>query len=144
MALRIFIDTNILLDYLLIRKPFEKSAREIVNLCQNEIVYGAISPGSIADMFFIMRKDVSEQDRRAMLLDLCGIFHVEGMDGYKTVSALQNDSFHDFEDCLQMECAVSFGANYIITRNVKDYAASVVPCMEPDTFCSFVTKEGLM
>ena len=137
MALKIFVDTNVLLDYLLIRKPFESAARKIVNLCQEEIVSGAISPGSIADMFYIMRKDVSEHDRREMLLALCDIFHIEGMDGYKIISALQNDSFHDFEDCLQMECALSFGADYIITRDLKHFTGSVVSCMEPDKFCDF-------
>ena len=52
----------------------------------------------------------------------------------KLLSELENENFSDFEDCLQMECAKAYGADYIITRNVSDYAKSYVKAIEPKEY----------
>lgn len=44
-------------------------------------------------------------ERREVLLNLCSIFNIEGIDKIKLIAGLQNEEFSDFEDCLQMECA---------------------------------------
>lgn len=43
------------------------------------------------------------------------------------------DAF-DFEDCLQMECAKSYGAEYIVTRNVLDYSVSDIKTILPSEY----------
>ena len=133
--MRILIDTNVLLDYILLREPFTQDAQKIVNYCRQEILNGAIAAQSIADMFYILRKDISIEERRKILLCLCDIFYVESVDKNKLVRALSNRDFSDFEDCLQMECALDFETDYIITRNVNDYVASKIPCLTPKDFC---------
>ncbi|GHV13206.1 hypothetical protein FACS189491_07770 [Spirochaetia bacterium] len=45
-----------------------------------------------------------------------------------------NDQFDDIEDCLQMECAVSAGAGYIVTRNTADFKGSPIPAILPEDF----------
>ena len=55
-------------------------------------------------------------------------------DAEKLTSALQNDDFTDFEDCLQAECAKDFEADYIVTRNIKDFCGSAVHVIEPLSF----------
>ena len=52
----------------------------------------------------------------------------------KILAGLYNEDFSDFEDCLQMECAKTFGADYIITRNVADYQNSEIPPVTPQEF----------
>jgi len=47
------------------------------------------------------------------------------------LSGLQNEKFSDFEDCLQMECAKSYGAKYIVTRNIEDFKYSEVKAILP-------------
>ena len=59
---------------------------------------------------FIMRKAFSVEERRNFLQSLCELFAVEGIDKAKILEALADDSFSDFEDCLQMECAIAFRA----------------------------------
>ena len=39
--------------------------------------------------------------------------------------------FSDFEDCLQSECAKSYGADYIVTRNISDYVLSDIKAILP-------------
>ena len=48
------------------------------------------------------------------------------------MNAIKMDNFKDFEDCLQDRCAEEVSANYIITRNIADFEASVVSAIEPD------------
>lgn len=77
---------------------------------------------------------MTKQERREALKDICQIVTVEGIDFFKILSALDNEDFHDFEDCLQEECAVAISADYIVTRNVKDFSLSRVPVISPDEF----------
>ncbi len=104
--MRILVDTNILLDAMIGREPFYQNADTILHLCASKKIEGYIAAHSIPNMFYILRKNYSEEDRRAILLGLCQILRVEGIDTEKICSALQNSAFSDFEDCLQAECAM--------------------------------------
>ena len=130
MANKILIDTNVLLDYLLEREPFFEDAKKVILLCTDGKTNGCIAAHSISNMFFILRKDNNAKERWEVLLNLCKIFDVEGIDKAKLISGLQNENFSDFEDCLQMECAKSYGADYIVTRNASDYATSEVKAID--------------
>ena len=134
MVSRILVDTNVLLDYLLTREPYYENAKKIVIACAEGKVNACIAAHSISNMFFILRKDYSIEERRAVLTNLCKIFDVEGIDKVKLLAGLQNGEFSDFEDCLQMECAKAYGAEYIVTRNVADYKASTVEAVTPEEY----------
>lgn len=131
---RILIDTNVLLDYLLTREPFYKDAEKIIHACVDGKVKGCIAAHSVTNMFFILRKDYDSKERREILSSLFYIFDVEGIDKTKLLSGLQNEDFADFEDCLQMECARSYGAEYIITRNIDDYKMSEIKAILPKDY----------
>lgn len=134
MVNRILIDTNILLDYLLTREPFYEVAKEVVRTCTEGDTKGCIAAHSITNMFFILRKDYDAEERREMLINLCTIFDVEGIDKNKLLVGLQNADFADFEDCLQTECAKAYGAEYIVTQNIADYNASEITAILPKDF----------
>lgn len=134
MVNRILIDTNVLLDYLLTREPFYQDAKNVISVCVDGRVKGCIAAHSISNMFFILRKDYDAKERREVLVNLCSIFDIEGIDRIKLVSGLQNEDFSDFEDCLQMECAKSYGAEYIVTRNIDDYKASEIKAILPKDY----------
>ena len=131
---KILIDTNVLLDYLLEREPFFEDAKKVISSCTEGNTKGCIAAHSISNMFFILRKDYTAKERREILLNLCTIFDVEGIDKAKLLSGLANEEFSDFEDCLQMECAKSYGAEYIVTRNVSDYSVSDIKAILPSEY----------
>ena len=89
-------------------------------------------------MFFILRNDYKPNIRRIMIKSLFDILYVSGIDEKALLNALDKDSFEDFEDCLQDECAKACGAEYIVTRNIKDYTNSTVPAITPDEFLKLV------
>ncbi len=134
MVSRILVDTNVLLDYLLTREPFYEEAKAVVLTCVEGETKACIAAHSISNMFFILRKDYEAKERRELLSDLCTIFDVEGIDKSKLLAGLKNEDFTDFEDCLQMECAKSYEAEYIVTRNVDDYKLSDVKAILPKDY----------
>ena len=142
MALRVLIDTNVLLDYLLDREPYGQWARTIVEACQKRKLIGCIAAHSVTNIFYILRRDFSIAERKAILKDICRLFDVEGIDREKLECALANESFSDFEDCLQVECAKVFHADYIVTRNTKDFFDSTIACIEPEPMCEMIDKMG--
>ena len=132
--MKILIDTNILIDFYAARPDYYDSAMKIMDACTEMKIDGCIAAHSITNAFYILRKNLSAQVRRDTLKDLCTIITVIGIDSDKLISALDNDAFSDVEDCLQMECAKEFSADYIVTRNVKDYEHSSVPAISPEDF----------
>jgi len=130
--MRVLIDTNILIDYLAKRVPFDEDARQIILLCKNRTLTACIAAHSVMNAFYIMRKDFTLDERRTILTDLCELMTVVGIDKEKIVASLGNEAFTDIEDCLQSECAKSFSAEYIITRNIKDFKNSSIPAITPD------------
>lgn len=139
--MRVLVDTNVVLDYLLEREPYTESARTIVLGCKQKKLTGCIAAHTVSNMFFILRKAYSVEERRTILRDICRLFEVEGIDRSKILQALDNMDFKDFEDCLQMQCARSFQADYIISRNLGDFANSEIPCISPDEFCAKYISE---
>lgn len=130
---KILIDTNVLLDYLLEREPFFEDAKKVILSCTEENTKGCIAAHSISNIF-LLRKDYTAKERREILSNLCTIFDVEGIDKAKLLSGLANEEFSDFEDCLQIECAKSYGADYIVTRNVSDYSISDIKAILPSEY----------
>lgn len=129
--MRILIDTNIIIDYLMFREPFYRSAETIFNNCEKGKMTGYIAAHSISNLFFILRKNFAADERREILKSICNLFTVVSIDEKKIKSALNNKEFSDFEDCLQMECAKEVSADFIVTRNVDDFRTSEIRAIMP-------------
>lgn len=130
----ILIDTNVALDFLTMRQPYYDDARNIIRLCAGEQVKGYIAFHSLPNIFYILRKSYSEEDRRRMLKKLCSVLQVTGASHEKICDAIERDEFADFEDCLQDECAKEVLADFIVTRNVDDFKYSQVKSITPQKF----------
>ena len=81
--MRVLVDTNILLDDLLGREPYFDNADKIIKLCADKKIQGYMAAHSIPNIFYILRRDMSEENRREVLLSFCSILKVEGIDSAK-------------------------------------------------------------
>ncbi len=133
----VLIDTNILLNYITNRedKYLNESVR-IVELCALGKLNGYIAFHTLSTLWHVLRKK-SSKDRRDNLRDICTIFSVASASQTEIINAIEDDSFADFEDCLQDKCAKEVGADYIITVNKKDFANSEIEAIDP---CEFLNK----
>ena len=134
----ILVDTNILMDVIANREPYAEYGKKILEKCAKREVTGIMAAHSIPNLFYILRKDFSQEERRTLLKNLCSIFRISDLNTKKILAALDNDKFLDFEDCLQEECAVEEMAEYIVTRNPDDFIKSRVKVIQPDEFLNLL------
>ena len=138
--MRVLIDTNVVLDYIAKREPYAAHAYKIVKMCSGREINGCIAAHTVLNLFYILRKDLSVDERRITIKKLCRVFDVIGVDIVKIMSALDNDSFDDFEDCMQFECALDFGSDYVITRNISDFTGGNIKAITPSDFLAIVNR----
>ena len=73
---------------------------------------------------------------------MCNCIDVISVGHKQIIDAIRNVDFKDFEDCLQDECAVAVGADYIVTCNIKDYEHSKVKAVTPDEMIRIIEEKG--
>ncbi|MDR3276225.1 MAG: PIN domain-containing protein, partial [Treponema sp.] len=128
------IDSDTLIDVLTLREPFADTAKKVFQACLDKKVAGYIAAHSITNIFYILRKNYSLEERKQMLLDLFDIVDVVGVVKSLLIKALVYEDFDDIEDRLQVECAQAVNADYIITRNIGDFTTSPIPAILPKDF----------
>lgn len=132
--MKVLIDTNIILDWLLHREPFHSNAKYIVEKCIFGNVDGYLTAHMMTDLFYILRKKLNANKRKKLLIFLCDTMEIISEDQVTIRNALYNEQWMDLEDGLQMECADKMKMDYIITRNTRDFTMSKVTAIEPERF----------
>ena len=133
--MKILIDTNIILDLIQSRDPFSENASKIINSCVKKENEGYISAHSLSDIFFILRKDKTVEERKALILNLCSFFIVIPEDKNFYTAVCQNNDWNDLEDGLQMKCADFENLDYIVTRDAgKGFNNSPVKVISAENF----------
>lgn len=128
----LLIDTNIMIDAITNRNPDSRHSTEVINLCSSGMLTGCVAPHSFSNMYYILRKDYSDEERRIIIRKYCAILKVVDINDSVMTHALDNNDITDFEDAIQYACADSVHADYIVTRNVKDYGNSVIKAVTPE------------
>lgn len=128
--MKVLIDTNIILDVLCNRTEFVENSAKIFKLCEVKKIDGYISALSIPNIVYIMRKELDPEKIKDILSTLSLIFTIADLkaDDIKK-AALMN--FKDYEDALQSACAARMKMNFIVTRNIKDFANSKITAITP-------------
>ena len=126
----ILIDSNVILDYLLVRQPEYSSCVRLLASCQNKDVKGYLAFHTLPSIWYILRK-YAVPNRREVLSTLTNFLEVISAPHEKVVEAIKQENFSDFEDCLQEKCASGINADYIVTNNTKDFRLSQIPAITP-------------
>ena len=117
-------------DELCNRKDFVEESEKVFKLCEVKKITGYISALSITNIVYIMRKELDMEKIGQILERLSLIFEIVDLraDDLKRAGKLD---FKDYEDAVQSAQATRIKANYIITRNIKDFALSKVTAIKP-------------
>ena len=128
--MKVLIDTNIILDVLCKRPDFYKDSAKVFKLCEVKRISGVISALSIPNIMYILRKELDSEKTKEILDNLSLIFSIADLkaDDLKKAADME---FKDFEDAVQSACAARIKANYIITRNIRDFTMSKVAAIKP-------------
>ena len=133
MKKRIFVDTNILLDVLLEREGYYYDALKIWANAENGNVEACIAAISLNNIHYVMRKLKSETTAMIAVKILLRIFKVVPVNA--DILGLAVD-FHDkdFEDDIQLQCALKAKCSQLFTRNPNHYDHSAIAVVPPSSF----------
>ena len=136
----LFIDTDIIIDFLTDRKPYSREAAIIFTLIDQKKLKGYASSLTFSNLFYVLRKIEPQKKVIAKLDSLSKLLAVLKVDDQNIRDAIES-GFPDFEDSIQYFCALDCKkVEVIITRNTKDYKKSNLPVMTPGDFLkSFVS-----
>lgn len=131
--MRLFIDTNVMLDFLGEREPFYLASAKITTLADKgkiEMIASALSYATVS--YFLTKFDGIDKTKEK-LRKFKVISEICELDG-KIIEKGLNSNFLDYEDSLQYFSALRKECDIIITRNAKDFKLSSIPIMTPDEF----------
>ena len=126
----LLIDTNVILDVLINRPEFVKDSSMIWKLCETEQARGYISTLTYANMMYVMRKQMTPDQIAEIFRKLSLIFEFADFSAAVLERAVTM-KWKDFEDAVQSATAEAIHADYIITRNLKDFTQSRVMAFAP-------------
>ena len=134
--MKVFLDANVILDYLTDRQPFADDAEAVVDFCVAEGNVGKITTLTACNAVYILAKVIGKrqaEEKIKELTDLIGLVGVEPESVSKSLAANRID----FEDSVQLAEAIRWGAEAIVTRDKNGFTGSPIPVFAP---ADFVTK----
>lgn len=138
---KIFLDTNIILDFLGEREGFYEASAKIMTLADKKKIQVYTSPSSISNVFYVLTryensKIALEKIRKFKLLCSMSVMDDE------VVEKAINSDFKDFEDAMQYFSALASNCDVIITRNEKDFKNAMIPVMNAESY--LLSLKGLL
>ena len=126
----ILIDSDVLVDAATDRQPFSDIAEELLNRIQVERVDAAVSWHSIANFYYVVSPKIGSLETRDYIHHLVNVLTVAPTTNEDVQFAL-GLAMNDFEDAMQVAAARACRAEFIVTRNLRDFRASPVPAISP-------------
>lgn len=131
-SMKVLIDTNIMIDALTNRDGRSGFSATVIDLCAKQVIDGYVALHSISNMYYILRKQYSDVERRTILKRYNEILKVAEVGNDVVDTAINNTAISDYEDALQYACAETVGADYIVTRNIKEYGKAEIRAISPE------------
>ena len=139
--MKVLFDTNIILDVLLDRKPFSEHASYLMSKVERSEINGFVCATTVTTIHYLLSKHLDNEKSNESIHSIMALFEVASVNRVVIENAL-NSKFTDFEDSVLHESARHAGAEYIITRNIKDFKRSKVPVYTPIEFLSMLESLG--
>jgi predicted nucleic acid-binding protein len=131
--MRVFLDTNILLDILLNRTGFSQESASVVLRCEQNGFPMFIAWHGLATAYYLLRRGRTESEALQEVDKILAWAQVAASSDIQARRA-RTLGFSDFEDALQAVAAEACAVDCLITRNVKDFRLCAVPAMSPGDF----------
>lgn len=131
--MRVLLDTNVILDFLLDRPPFADAATAVWQANRQGRFEGYISAITPINVFYIARRIKGADVARRMVAGLLAACQVCLIDSLVLQSALALP-MRDYEDAVQVASATADRLDAIVTRDTKDYAGAALSVFSPEDF----------
>ncbi|MCG9890510.1 MAG: PIN domain-containing protein [Thermosynechococcaceae cyanobacterium MS004] len=130
--MRVLFDTNVLLDALLAREPFVKDAASLLEAIESVQIEGFMSATTVTDIhYLISRQTRSPETAITAVTRLLELMEICTVDRNVLEQAIKL-KFSDFEDAVQVACAMALELDAIVTRDVNGFKNSPISALSPD------------
>jgi predicted nucleic acid-binding protein len=137
--MNVLLDTNVILDLMLERDPWRAEAEAIAEAGDDGRLQFHACASAITDIFYISRKLVGADKARRVVRNCLDVLQVVSVTRDLLDAAERRDGV-DFEDNLQISCAVEAKLDAIVTRNTKDFVAAPIPVLTPAELLALLAK----
>lgn len=131
--MRLFLDTNILLDIIEDRAEFAEDSSAVLILAEQLGASLSIAWHGLATTYYIIRRGRTEAAAMEEVDKILAWAEDAPVDSFSAARA-RSLQLPDFEDAMQCVCAENCLADFIITRNVRDFASSSIQAISPADF----------
>ncbi len=138
---KLYVDINIVVDFLAKREPFYRPAAALFQLGLQDEVQLGVSANIFPFLFYLLTKqDQSRNLARTQLLKFRPLVTILPV-GETVIDAALRSEMPDLEDAIQYELAMNFTPIAIITRNVRDFKNAELPVL---TAADYLTSRGII
>lgn len=130
---KVFVDTDIILDLLRARQPFNNFAAELFSLADQGKLKIFVSSLSFTNVNYILSKQYNNDQSRKKLLKFKTLVSVVSVNDKIVELALASD-FKDFEDAIQYYAAIESGLSTLLTRNLKDFRKANISILTAEQY----------
>ena len=130
--MKLFIDTNVVIDVIAGREPFLADSQQILDLCETGKAEGVVSTLTLCTVSYVLRK-FAHGAMRKKLRDFRNILTPADL-SVSIIDKAIDSPLSDFEDAVQFYTAVYSESDYIITRNAKHFPKDNIPVLTPTAF----------
>lgn len=135
---RLFLDTNIVIDFLARRSEYLPAANLMQMAIENKLVL-FMTPLTVANITYILRKDLPKEMMKQKLQQLCKIIKISPVTENEVNKAFLTEN-PDVEDAIQYFSAETAGADCIITRDPKHFNYAAIPVMNASEYLATTSK----
>ena len=126
----ILLDTDVLIDIALDRRPHSGPASELLDRTENGAESAYIAWHSVSNLYYIVAPARGGVSTRDFIVELTRFVGVATTDT-EAIRYAAELPMEDFEDAMQVAAARACGARHIVTRNVRDYERSPIRAVSP-------------
>lgn len=131
--MKIFLDTDIILDLLSRREPFYQTSKNLFIKIEKREFTAFISPIIVANIYYILRRIESDKFARLNIQKILSIVSILDANS-EIINLALKSQFKDFEDAIQYYTAIQNNIEILITRNIKDYKKAKIKIQTPEEF----------
>lgn len=139
--MKVLLDTNAILDYVLARVPWNNEANAIHEAMQSGRMEGCVTASSITDIFYVARRLIGKVRAREAVPLCLEAFTVIRV-ARESLEAAMGLAIDDFEDAVQVASAMEYGCDAIVTRDRLDFSNSPIAILSPKTFVGHLTGDA--
>jgi predicted nucleic acid-binding protein len=127
---KILVDINVVLDVLLARQPWAADSALLLDAAERRRIDAFVAGHTVSMAYYIVARNSTARKAATAVTDLLRIVEIVPIEATDFAQALVL-GMSDFEDAVQAAAAAKVGADYVATRNERDYKKSPIKARSP-------------